>query len=157
MGRGQVLALMSGKGGSGKTTLALSVAKLLTSFQIKVLFIDCDIATNGATYFFESMYSSPVKTTFDILTNKNNSDDGAELPFLEVENGFHFIPTSTRFPRDIDENEVLNFQNLSSFISEQIDSYDLVICDCQAGCSDELKAVLTVSDINLIVTEPDMM
>ena len=151
----KALALLSGKGGSGKTTLALSMAKLLTSFQIRVLFIDCDLATNGATYFFEPMYTSPVKTTYDILTNDSGNEHKTEMPLLEVENGFHFVPTSTHFPRDVEETKVLVFQNLSNYISDCSKNYDLVICDCQAGCSEELKAVLSVSDINLIVTEPD--
>ena len=49
----KVLALLSGKGGSGKTTLALSIATLLSNSGIRVLLVDCDLNTNGATYFFE--------------------------------------------------------------------------------------------------------
>ena len=53
----KVLALLSGKGGSGKTTLALSIASLLSSCTVKTLLIDCDISTNGATYFYEEKLS----------------------------------------------------------------------------------------------------
>lgn len=49
----KTLALISGKGGSGKTTLGLSLASLLSSCNIKVLLVDCDLSTNGATYFYE--------------------------------------------------------------------------------------------------------
>ena len=50
------IALMSGKGGSGKTSLALTIASILSECDIKVLMIDCDMATNGATYFFETIH-----------------------------------------------------------------------------------------------------
>lgn len=48
------IAFLSGKGGSGKTTLALSMADLLCRCGVQTLLVDCDLSTNGATYFFES-------------------------------------------------------------------------------------------------------
>lgn len=53
----KVLALLSGKGGSGKTTLALSIASMLSNCCLKVLLVDCDLSTNGATYFYEGKLS----------------------------------------------------------------------------------------------------
>ena len=41
------IAFISGKGGSGKTTLALSIASMLANAGLKILYIDCDMATNG--------------------------------------------------------------------------------------------------------------
>lgn len=48
----QVIGFMSGKGGAGKTSLALNVAKFCADNESKILFIDCDANTNGATMFF---------------------------------------------------------------------------------------------------------
>ena len=48
-----ILSLLSGKGGSGKTTMALSMSVLLSECGVKTLLIDCDLTTNGATYFYE--------------------------------------------------------------------------------------------------------
>ena len=47
----QVIGFMSGKGGAGKTSLALNVAKLCADNESKILFIDCEANTNGATMF----------------------------------------------------------------------------------------------------------
>ena len=41
----KILALLSGKGGSGKTTLALSMASMLSNCGIRVLLVDCDLST----------------------------------------------------------------------------------------------------------------
>ena len=47
-----VATFMSGKGGSGKTTLSLTMAYMLSSCNLNVLLVDCDLSTNGATFFF---------------------------------------------------------------------------------------------------------
>ena len=49
-----------GENGSGKTTLALSMASLLSRCGIKTLLVDCDLSTNGATYFYEDKFCYPV-------------------------------------------------------------------------------------------------
>ncbi len=42
------LTVLSGKGGSGKTVLSLSFAKVLSEIGLKVLFVDLDTATHGS-------------------------------------------------------------------------------------------------------------
>lgn len=70
------VAFLSGKGGSGKTTLALSIADLLSRCNITTLLVDCDLSTNGATYFYESCLSDdkyhhyyPISNEYDRLFN----------------------------------------------------------------------------------------
>ena len=73
---GTAVSFLSGKGGSGKTTLALSIADLLSCSGVSTLLIDCDLSTNGATYFFESLLSSqnaPDSFAKYILVNKDNN------------------------------------------------------------------------------------
>ena len=47
-----VISFLSGKGGSGKTSSSLAISKILADVGFKVLLIDFDFATSGATYFF---------------------------------------------------------------------------------------------------------
>lgn len=145
----EILTLISGKGGSGKTTLALSLSKLLLECNLKVLLVDCDLATNGATYFFESRYSTEIQTTNDILLCKY------DLPKLEVQKNFHFIPTNTHFPYSKSKNSSYDYDAFIDYVSLAIDDYDVIICDCQAGYSKILEKILTISNVNLIVMEPD--
>lgn len=49
---GQIIGFMSGKGGVGKTGLAINVANFCAENNDKVLLVDCDLSTSGATTFF---------------------------------------------------------------------------------------------------------
>jgi len=42
-----IISIISGKGGIGKTALALSLAKLLSNLKKRVLLMDVDLATHG--------------------------------------------------------------------------------------------------------------
>ena len=50
---GSVIAFMSGKGGVGKTGMAINVANFCAENGKRVLLVDCDINTKGATTFFK--------------------------------------------------------------------------------------------------------
>lgn len=119
----KTLALLSGKGGSGKTTLGLTMSSLLSKAQLKVLLIDCDMATHGATYFFEDQlpqnshvvsFNEIVQLAEDykdksisvsleelLYTNRrrDNSNDEKEKvvsiysSFINVDDNFSFIPS----------------------------------------------------------------
>lgn len=47
-----VVCFLSGKGGVGKTSLAINIAKATSIYKKRVLLIDCDLNTCGATAFF---------------------------------------------------------------------------------------------------------
>lgn len=154
------LSLLSGKGGSGKTVIALSMCKVLKEAGVKVLLVDCDIATHGATYFFESELESKkgqIISMSQLLQGKTVS--GAPLV---TRAGFHFIP-STLTPAEIEEDSTLdpalnirnNLINLDNLLKNRMRDYNVVIFDCQAGYSPLTKWVAKVSKHNLIVLEAD--
>jgi MinD-like ATPase involved in chromosome partitioning or flagellar assembly len=47
----RAIAIVSGKGGSGKTTVAVAMAQVLDTIEIPTLVVDADSATGGMTYF----------------------------------------------------------------------------------------------------------
>jgi flagellar biosynthesis protein FlhG len=148
------LALLSGKGGSGKTTIALSLAKMLSSCGIRTLLIDCDTATNGATYFFETKLER--KNEFISLSNLfcNYINIVEKSSLLNVGDNFWFIPSNVSFPNDTD---VLSYDKNDNFIDniKSWSDFDVIIFDCQAGYSRILNTILEVSTTNLVVLEPD--
>ena len=194
----KIITFLSGKGGSGKTTLALSTAKLLCDCGLKVLLVDCDLATNGATYFFEQLYKrETVLTLWDILQEGDSPEEQKtkQLFFYSegqsgthhdyASTGFFFVPTNTYFDWDEPNWDMPNqdktnqdkptsqpadkdYDNLKNWLRRQAESgkYDAILCDCQAGYSPVLDAVLhveedaasdTFSCVNVIPLEQDMI
>lgn len=148
------VALLSGKGGSGKTTLALSMATMLSKCGIKVLLIDCDLSTNGATYFYEEKLAAKKKrlTSFhDILFNEKAS----KFSFVEIDENYDFLPSITQISKKNTKVYTHKNDNNLSFYNQVCSGYDVVLFDCQAGYTDILKLVLPYADINLIVMETD--
>ncbi len=52
----KIIVFLSGKGGSGKTTVAIAFAKLLSDISKHTVLVDFDLSTNGASYFFKSYF-----------------------------------------------------------------------------------------------------
>ena len=153
------LALISGKGGSGKTTLSLSIASLLSKCGLKVLLIDCDIATNGATYFYENkLENSSISFTsfYEILTSKFDTCN-----FMQISDNFYFLPSIKNIKNESLLSSIVELyfestkNNFEMFYNSNRELFDIILFDCQAGYSELLKIILPNSDINLAVMEAD--
>lgn len=155
------ICLMSGKGGVGKTGLSINIANFVSTFKKRVLLIDCDLSTNGATAFFRLNNTIREKIREDNLSFQKlmsfilndisfnhvenqkeeifyNMDNFFEGSIFEIKNDFSFIPAKL-------ENEIFNEQELTDNrihkIEERLEhifalwrnSYDIIILDCGAG------------------------
>lgn len=153
----KTLALLSGKGGSGKTTLGLSMASLLSSCEVKVLLVDCDLSTNGATYFYENKLSE-VKGELLSFGKILKENLGETEVFVEINDCFDFIPSITRITKEITETYTYGEKGryfINKFIQFFSNEYDVILFDCQAGYTDVLKAILPNVDESLVVMEAD--
>ena len=149
----KTIALLSGKGGSGKTTLGLTMSSLLSKAGISTLLIDCDFSTNGATFFFEEQMgkSAKISSLRDLLLNKET-----KFSPLSVFENFSFIPSVTKINAMRTDKVLFDvYKEEFSTILTKCDGYDIVIFDCQAGNSNILYSVLLETDVVLIVLEPD--
>jgi len=156
------MAFLSGKGGSGKTTLALSMAELLCRCGIKTLLIDCDLSTNGATYFYEAQLNewngdstAKVPSFYDIL----NGNDNSTLCTFEVKPQLEFIPSiseiSGKYLTKLEKSNPEVERHLGNFVDWVKEKYDVVLFDCQAGYSEFLPTLLPRMDVDLFVLEAD--
>lgn len=152
----RIISLLSGKGGSGKTTLALSFASMLSDCKIRTLLVDCDLSTNGATYFFEDqMTDDGYHTTFfDIALHKG---DMLFRPYV-VNEYFDFLPALGNL-RQVDALSSYERYAKSEFISEYFreiqNTYDVILLDCQAGYTNLLDFIIPFSNYNLVIMEAD--
>ncbi len=153
----EVLALLSGKGGSGKTVLGLAMSRILSDAGRKVLLVDCDIATHGATYFFEPEIpdgAHGVLSLYDFRSTDSGASPAKEP--LKTRSGFQFIP-STLDPA----NEAAAWHSAPDSpdvlkrLLARFSDLDVVIFDCQAGYSPLAEQAASLAQRNLIVLEPD--
>lgn len=157
------IAFLSGKGGSGKTTLALSLADLLCRCEVRVLLVDCDLSTNGATYFYESKFSDWNQNeksrlySFDELLNV---DGYKNIEPLKIRENLDFIPSIAGISEQyLGEKAVLHSYDhtiqLHTFLDWARQNYDVILFDCQAGYTELLSTLLPLVDIDLFVLETD--
>lgn len=158
-----ILCLISGKGGAGKTGLAINISNMSSAYRRKILLIDCDLNTTGSTVFFsldkntQKKLSSKSALTSQIIMNQitfNFTDDiksKQEKSFAEkferlmrdysvisINDFFDFIPAGNESFL-FNEND-LNARNIN-FVESELESffamirtkYDLIIMDCGAG------------------------
>ena len=154
---GKSVALLSGKGGSGKTTLSLSIAYLFAARELKVLLVDCDLLTNGATYFFEDRLSEnkSVLTFADMLYGL---DHGETLSPIKINPYLDFIPSIRHLNEQLlfsASDSVLPEDRFSRHYRKLSETYDVLLFDCPAGFSEAVQYVTPHMDNNLVVLEAD--
>ena len=62
------LAVISGKGGSGKTSVSLALAQMLSKLGLISLLIDCDMSTHGATFFMKPSIEKHRNSNNDLVS-----------------------------------------------------------------------------------------
>lgn len=162
------LALLSGKGGSGKTSLALSIASMLSKCEIRVLLVDCDLSTNGATYFYEGKLPTKTDKTYSFysyffnkysnaISRKSGPKDAeTTMKFVKINDYMDFMPSITKVSSADSYviGEEITYR--ARYLHERIRAkYDVILFDCQAGYTDVLKLILPYVDVNLVVMEAD--
>lgn len=148
--KANTLNILSGKGGSGKTIIALSISKFLSELQYKVLLIDCDVATHGATYFFEDEIDDNDESKQVSLQNISKALI-KPTDIINISKYFDFIPSTT----DLKNINEIDYEGFISFYKSIVANYDIIIFDNQAGYSNLLNICVDLADKNLIVLETD--
>lgn len=140
---GELIAVVSGKGGTGKTSVCSGVAIALAAQGQKVLCIDCDVGLRN----------------LDISLGM--SECGA-LSFLDVAEGGYPITDASRHP--IYENlcfltapmnrpvEQIDSRSFRRMLEEGRKTFDYIFLDAPAGVDAGFHLVSTAADRFLVVT-----
>jgi len=140
------IALISGKGGVGKTTTALNLGHALTKLGKKVILLDANFATpNLASHLG---ITSPKATLNDFLKRKKTLSETIQLHH----SGLTFIPSSISY-QDFKKTQP---DKLSEIFEHLENLAEFVLVDCPAGLGYELVQVLKNTDETIIVTNPNL-
>ncbi|MEG8989434.1 AAA family ATPase [Ignavibacteria bacterium 4148-Me] len=143
----KIISVCSGKGGTGKSFLALNFGYKLSRLNKKVLVVDFDLNFSNLHLMINEISENPISNLF---LQKSSLD---ELIFKYTEN-LHFIfgdSGSSEFPKL--NNDLLEYFFIHlDYISNE---YDYIILDSSAGADDLVIYQLSRSDINFIVASPE--
>ena len=140
------IAITSGKGGVGKSTISANLSYVLTTLGFKVGLFDADIGLANLDVLLN------VQTKQNILHVLKGEAKLSEIS-VEVTPGLFLIPGDSG-------NEILKFGSeavLDSFLEEssELDNLDFFVIDTGAGIGDTVQQFVNASDAALIITTAD--
>ncbi|NIA08597.1 MAG: P-loop NTPase [Nitrospiraceae bacterium] len=142
------IAIMSGKGGVGKTNIALNLAYALYGLKNSIMLMDCDL---GLANLDVLLGLTPEKNLQDLLDPDTQARDvvvSLEDPNLD------FLPAATGVPElanwDSDIQTVL-LEKLNDFFQ----GYDYLLLDLGAGISNTVTILATMTQLKCVVITPE--
>jgi flagellar biosynthesis protein FlhG len=140
------IAITSGKGGVGKTTITANLGYALYKLGFKVALFDADI---GLANLDVILKVNAKKNIYNVLKNECSLKD----IIVEIEKDFVLIPGKSG-------DEIMNFADettLSRFFNEleYLDDYDFFIIDTGAGIDKKVQMWLEGADDIIVITVPE--
>ena len=158
--RSRTIAVVSGKGGSGKTMIAAVMTKVLSLFQ-GVTLVDADTGTGGLSYYLGlKLVGNTAVGLADLLLENGDSKPlplqaiaWNEEPKPKVEPTFLSIGNHRRLYQ-MGQGDGLA-EKLWSVIQRVNAEAEYVIIDCRGGIDSESIAVCDLADDIILIVEPD--
>ena len=143
-----VLAVSSGKGGTGKSFVASNLAVALSQQGKRVALIDCDFGLGNAHLL---MGINPRWTLQHVLSQQVP----IENVITETELGPDLIPAGSGISRlaDLSENDMFALAHGLEHIAA---AYDVLLLDSAAGISPQCLLTLLLAERVLLVTNPEI-
>jgi flagellar biosynthesis protein FlhG len=143
----KVVAITSGKGGVGKSTLTVNIAYLLSQNNLKIAVLDADIGLANLQVLLDV---KPKKTIFDYFDGKATIRDiildtqYKNINLIAGKSGYEYssLSNSIVFTRVVDEIVSLN-------------EYDILLIDTGAGINEYVQEFLELTDNILAITTTD--
>lgn len=143
----RVLAITSGKGGVGKTNLAVNLSLALTREGRRVTLIDFDLGLANADLLMDL---TPRTNLQSVISGRKTIREVA----LQTPEGLRLVPGASGVERlaNLSDSER---QNLVESLEELYQDTDFIIFDTGAGISKNTTAFLGAADDVVVVTVPE--
>ncbi|UPR18202.1 ParA family protein [Vibrio parahaemolyticus] len=154
----RAIAIVSGKGGSGKTMVAATMATIFDSLGHKVLLVDADYGTAGLTYYMGLNTVANISVGLTNLSSQEELNAESINRYSQKMGGFknsEFIGVGDhrRYLKSSSETDIeVLFKRLVEISKEK---YDFILIDCRGGIDTESLMVCKAVDEVVIVAETD--
>jgi len=142
----KVYAIISGKGGVGKTTSTINLGTSLNKLGEDVVIVDGNLTTPNVGIHL----GAPIVP----ITLNHVLNDQAQLEdaIYEHESGTKIIPASL----SLKETEKIDYKKFSELTKKLKKLTNHVLIDAAAGLGEEARAAITSADEIIIITNPEM-
>lgn len=137
------IAIASGKGGVGKSSLTVGIGKALAKNGKRVLLIDCDCLKSidlltGITEFLLYNWGDVIKERCD---SENAVYDAGDVKVMTCPDSY----------------EDITAEEMKELVKKLEDDYDYILLDSPAGIDKGLTLACSVADRGLVVSTPDLV
>lgn len=139
----EVIGILSGKGGVGKSTLAFNLSTALAEQSVRVLLIDADLSTPALGLIVNSPLNE--HGLQDVLTGQKSIRD---ITYRHPEGPFLIFSHL---------NKKAKLDTLRECLDDLYGTVDYVLLDGPSGITPELRDFIHACDSILIVTHPDQV
>ncbi len=142
----RIIAITSGKGGVGKTNIAVNMAIAYAELGKKVILIDGDLGMANVNVLLNVV---PNANLLHVITQQKKMSDIV----LDTEYGIQFIAGANGFSRIAN----LSGEELDYFVQEflTLSNADIIIIDTGAGISNNVLSFVGAADEVYVITTPE--
>lgn len=143
---GQIIAITSGKGGTGKTSICAGIATCLAAEGCKVLCIDADVGLRNLDISLGMPELAAISFT-DVLSGRYSLSEATPHPGIP---GLYLLtaPVASR-------PETVRFQDFAALLDTVRAHFDFCLIDSPAGIGDGFHFATYYADRVLVVATPD--
>ncbi len=145
------IAIMSGKGGVGKSNLALNLGYALAKQDFSTLLMDCDL---GLANLDVLLGASPEHNLQDVI---NNTIEARQVLVPIIEEGnkkLSLLPSASGIPELADLSYEKQIEMLHT-LSPLFDDYKMLLLDLGAGVHETVQYFAAMAAIRLIILTPE--
>lgn len=141
---GKIIAVISGKGGVGKTMVTANLGIALSKAGFRVCLIDADVAMANLSLML-GMQASPI-TLHDVLLGEASLHDA----LYDGPAGVSFIPSGL----SLESYRRVDSEKLADVLEPLAGEFDFILLDAPPGIGKDVMAALSASHESILVTMP---
>jgi septum site-determining protein MinD len=142
----KIYAIISGKGGVGKTTSTINIGTSLNHLGEDVIIVDANLTTPNVGIHL----GAPIVPV--TLNHALNNQAKFEEAIYEHESGTKVMPASL----SLRETEKVDYTKFPELMKKVNKITDYVLIDSAAGLGEEARAAIDACDEIIIITNPEM-